>query len=449
MDSTITGKLADFAHSLEWSAVPPAVAARCKLNIADTLGVMMIGATSSTAKKAATASRNLYGDGGATILATGAKSSAVGAAFANGVAAHCLLFDDEHNASMLHPGCAIIPSVMAVGEETRAAGERCLSSVLVGYEVAIRVAVAMAPSHYAVGFSPSGTANAIGTAAAVAKMSGCDQDGIATAMGMAAQEMGGLRFYQKSGRTEYAALLNSYAAALGVTAAALSAGGYGEAIPFLDMQEFHRPLTKSWDSSGIAKGLAKRWRIMETTFKPYPGNRLCHGPVSLTLEMRRTHGIRPDDIAGITVAVDSRTIEVSGLRDVHDSKSAALSIYYNVAAAAEYGKLTVAELENEAVNDHRVQQMMKKVRVHRDPGYERAAPRKWKSSVRIRTKDGKEYVGEIDWLSEGRLTPAGVKKKFFNNLSPVSRGSADSAWKRISSLEEVTDCSDLMEELPR
>src|SRR3546814_12304352 len=53
----------------------------------------------------------------ACLPGTGIVSTAVNAAFANGMAAHGDETDDSHLGGRFHPGCAVVPAALAVAEE--------------------------------------------------------------------------------------------------------------------------------------------------------------------------------------------------------------------------------------------------------------------------------------------------------------------------------------------
>ena len=62
-----------------------------------------------------------------------------GAAFVNSTATSILDLDDGHRGPLGHPGAAVIPSALAVAQETNASGLALLASVVAGYEVCTRV----------------------------------------------------------------------------------------------------------------------------------------------------------------------------------------------------------------------------------------------------------------------------------------------------------------------
>ena len=73
----------------------------------------------------------------------GRKLGCSGAALANGVLANALDYDDGHRLTKGHPGSNVIPAAAAVAESTDAPLDELLAAVAVGYEVAIRAAIAL------------------------------------------------------------------------------------------------------------------------------------------------------------------------------------------------------------------------------------------------------------------------------------------------------------------
>ena len=54
---------------------------------------------------------------------------------ANGILAHSDETDDSHAPSGTHPGCAVVPAALAMGEKNDCSGEALLKSVVLGYDV--------------------------------------------------------------------------------------------------------------------------------------------------------------------------------------------------------------------------------------------------------------------------------------------------------------------------
>jgi 2-methylcitrate dehydratase PrpD len=78
--------------------------------------------------------------------------------------------DDTHVGAMLHPGVATWSAALAMAEYTGASGPDVLAAVVAGYEVAIRIGLAVQPSHFKRGFQSTGTCDGFGTAAAAGRL---------------------------------------------------------------------------------------------------------------------------------------------------------------------------------------------------------------------------------------------------------------------------------------
>jgi len=68
--------------------------------------------------------------------------SPAAAAWANGVLANVLDLDDGHSLTKGHPGAVVIPAAIAVAEHVQASANEALAAIAVGYEVAVRAAIA-------------------------------------------------------------------------------------------------------------------------------------------------------------------------------------------------------------------------------------------------------------------------------------------------------------------
>src|SRR5207245_2805626 len=124
-------------------ALPAEAAEHAKHHLLDTLASMISGSELLPGQAAQGYIRTHGGKGAATIAGTPLTSAPGDAALANGVMAHADETDDSHNASRSHPGCAVVPAALAVGEELGIDGMRLLRAVTLGYDIGTRVVMAM------------------------------------------------------------------------------------------------------------------------------------------------------------------------------------------------------------------------------------------------------------------------------------------------------------------
>ena len=95
----------------------------------------MVAGVGDPASVTARAAVGPWGDGRATIVGTARRSPAPWAALANGTAANALDYDDHDVPAASHPSAAILPALMALGEEIGPPGRALLDAYIVGLEV--------------------------------------------------------------------------------------------------------------------------------------------------------------------------------------------------------------------------------------------------------------------------------------------------------------------------
>jgi 2-methylcitrate dehydratase PrpD len=96
--------------------LPAEVTEYAKQHLLDTLASMISGSELLPGQAAHRYIRAHGGKGAATIAGSPLTAAPVDAALANGVMAHADETDDSHNTSRSHPGCAVVPAALAVGD---------------------------------------------------------------------------------------------------------------------------------------------------------------------------------------------------------------------------------------------------------------------------------------------------------------------------------------------
>jgi hypothetical protein len=146
--------LAEFIEGVHYEDLPPETIRLVRLALLDWLGSALRGGRE---KPAVIALRVLGAQGGspqATLLPAGEKTSALNVALGNGIASHILELDDVHRGSIVHAGAAVMPAALATAEMLHANGRKLIESIVVGYEVAIRIDEACLPRTMATGIIP-------------------------------------------------------------------------------------------------------------------------------------------------------------------------------------------------------------------------------------------------------------------------------------------------------
>src|SRR5262245_20581444 len=111
--STVTRELAGYIAGAVDRPLPPAVVAKTKLHVLDTLAAMLSGSRLKPGELAAAYVEGVGGRPEATVIGTRIVTSAVNAALANAMMGHADETDDSHLGGLFHPGCGIVPAALA------------------------------------------------------------------------------------------------------------------------------------------------------------------------------------------------------------------------------------------------------------------------------------------------------------------------------------------------
>ena len=91
--------------------------------------------------------------------------------FFMGALMHILEMDDLHRRSVVHPGCVVIPAVIAIGMRSGISGRMMLESVLKGFEACTRIGNSVGPKHYKI-WHNTATCGTFGAAYAAGNLMG-------------------------------------------------------------------------------------------------------------------------------------------------------------------------------------------------------------------------------------------------------------------------------------
>src|SRR6185503_18108859 len=127
--------------------LPPEVALQTRHRILDTLAAMVSGAHMKPGEMAIRYARAQGGIEEASVVTTDIRTSAVNAALANAMFAHADETDDFHPTTKAHPGCAVVPAALAMGEREGSSGSAFLKAVTLGYDLACRFLLALDADH--------------------------------------------------------------------------------------------------------------------------------------------------------------------------------------------------------------------------------------------------------------------------------------------------------------
>lgn len=388
--------LAQFAATLPWSDVPPAVQSRAIDLCVDWFGSVLAGCR---ARPVASITRFALSQGPASgpseVLGHGASSSPWMAALANAAASHFAEQDDVHNGAVFHPAAVVFPPALAVAQRLGASGAELMAACVAGYEVGIRVGEFLGRSHYKV-FHTTATAGTLAAAAAVGRLLRLTPAQMQHAFGSAGTQSAGLWEFLRTA-ADSKQLHTAHAAAAGLMAAHLAQDGFtGAQDIFTGAQGMAAGMSSDADPTRLTDGLGTRWATAETSFKWHASCRHTHPAADALQQVMRQHGLAPADIAQVICHVHQGAIDVLGPvtapATVHQSK---FSMGTVLALAALHGHAGLTEFDAQFQADETVA-FRDKVRMALDAEVDAAYPQRWIGKVTVTTADGRTLHGRVD-----------------------------------------------------
>src|SRR5580693_1294102 len=216
--------IVSFVSELRFGALSEEVRHYARRHLLDTVGVMISGAEGDVAMRAEAALAAVRDAGRIPVPGRARRADLLDAAFLGGTAAHGIELDDGYRQGSVHPGCAVVPAVLAVGYHMGASGKAVIEAIVAGYETTIAIARACHPELRRRGFHPTGACAVFGAAAAVAKLRGLPAPRIADVIGIAASSAAGL-FAFVNGGADIKRLHAGHASREGLQAALLAEQG--------------------------------------------------------------------------------------------------------------------------------------------------------------------------------------------------------------------------------
>jgi 2-methylcitrate dehydratase PrpD len=360
-------------------------------------------------------------DEGAVLYGTSRRGPIRTAALVNGTASHTVEFDDIFRDAVYHPGSPTIAAALAAAQARGADGERLLRAIVVGYEISTRLGIAVQPAHYRF-WHTTGTIGTFGAATAVATVLGLDKTGHAHALATAATFAAGL---QQAFRSDAMSkpLHAGHAAEAGALAALAAAEGVTGALDVLEGPAgFGAAMGGSPDWSKATAALGECLNITRMTFKNHGCCGHAFAPVDAALALKRAHSISFDDIESVEIGTYQAALDVTNRHKVASAFEGRFSTPYAVATALVHGSVRLDAFSPERLRDVRVQTLMRRVRMVRDPLCEADFPRRRAAVVEIRLRDGRRlrhYQPTRKGDPDAPLTDSELNEKFRELTAPV------------------------------
>ncbi len=363
-------EIAAFIRGLTLADVPDRVRRRVGALLSDLAAVCVGGRPAPASRMALEYARVVHPGDDATSLLDGSRIGAAGGAFANGVLANVLDYDDGHRITKGHPGAIVIPAALAAAQHADAPVEQFLEAVIVGYEIAIRAGIALHARDDS--YHASGAWGGVGAAAASARLLGLDEAATLAALGLAEYHAPIAHIMRSCADPAMTKDACAWGASVGVSSALLAERGFTSVRP-----EF---------LAAPVEGLGEQWLLEELYIKAFPCCRWSQGAIAAALGARGDGPFDPGAVQNVRV----RTFGAAdGLAQVipRTTEEAQYNLAWPVACALVHGDFTVDDALG-PFDDPAIHAVFDRVSIEIEPAFDAAFPARRLTAVELELRDG-------------------------------------------------------------
>ncbi len=430
--------------------LPEHAAELCKRSILDTVGAMVLGGQTPVAQAAG---KVVNAAGGATAVGLGRGYAARDAAFLNGISGHELELDDTSSSNLGHPTVAVLPTVLALGEELGSSGAEVLNAFAVATEVECKLGRICARALHKRGWHASSVTGVVGAAAGAAKLLKLDFEHTCWALGLAASMASGVR---ENFGTAAKSVHIGKTAADGVVAALLAKEGFNASHSALDGGEgyLYEYTGERFGPFGeeFAATLGHDYDVCSPGFaiKQYPSCSSTHRAVDAFIDLAKEHGITADQLERAEFGLSASALRELVTPDPKTGDEAKFSIGFQTALYLLGVDNMPANYREEVIFRPEVQEIIHRVSMYEETKYNDlpvdmgVGP----AFVRATLKDGRvlerERIYPVGHLTDPIPDPV-LKEKFLKcTLDILGAERSEALYAALTGLDRQEDIRTVM-----
>ena len=432
--------LANFVATTRLEDIPAPVRQHAKITFLDTLGVILAG---SERPEVAALRVRLKAGSGATVYAKGAPSSdARTAALLNGIAGRAIELCEGLRLVSGQAAMQVLPGVLAVGEEAGSSGSELLAALILGYDLAGRLASGFTPRPLA---HQNGQVSLLAAAAAGARLKGVDAVGVSLAMRIATTLVLTPSYTNAvAGATalNVAGGMSGFAASL---APELALAGFA-AQPDAVEEALGQLVGGGFATDHLTDGLGSDWQITRNYFRLYACCNPIHPALDCLAAVLAELKPRAAEVARIDVAT-YRFASVMRNPDPPNYFASKYSLPHAAAVMVVRGSAGYAALDDSALADPVIAALRHRVHIEEDPAMSALTPHLRPARVTVTLADGSSATHSRDSHRGDFSEPfseAELRGKFRELAGVVLSAQGVAAVERaVDHIEEWRDVSEL------
>jgi 2-methylcitrate dehydratase PrpD len=353
----------------------------------------------------------------------------------------------------VHPGCTVVPTVLALAGAGKASGRALIEAVVAGYETVTAIGRACHPAVRHRGFHPTGVVSVFGAAMAAGKLRGLEATRLANALGIAASSSAGL-FAFVNGGADIKRLHAGHAAREGLQAALLAEQGV-EGPPgvleardgFMQAFAYERPD----QAQPIMLPPDVPFGITDCYIKPSACCRHIQPSTEALISLLNDEKISAGEVEHVTAETYRIAAEHAGT-GWDDFASAQLSFPFLMALAMKFRAVKVEHFDETIRRDPEIKTLADKLTVTAPAEIDRLYPKLRPARVTVTTARG-TFTRQVDDALGSRLVPfsdQGLLSKFHDLVAPVlGRSTAVKLAEKLWTIETLDNVRPLIETMAK
>jgi 2-methylcitrate dehydratase PrpD len=444
--SPAMARLSTYMSEARDRALPDDVIEKAKQHILDTFAAMVSGSELTPGRAALKFAKSYGGEKVATVVCSNLLCGPIEAALVNGVLGHSDETDDAHSPTLSHPGVAVVPAALAVGEQFGSGGIQFLRAVVLGYDVGTRVVMTMGgPAIQTEGHrSTHSMAGIFGAAAAAGCTASLNTQQMRWLLDYAAQQCSGIAAWQRDTQhIEKAFVYAGMSARGGVTSALLVQSGWtGVNDIFSGADNFLLAYAPQAKPAGLVDKLGERFEITQTDIKKWTVGAPIQAPLDALSTLLKKHPFDADQVRQVIVRIGTTPASVVNNREMPD-----ICLQHMFAVMLLDKTATFKAAHDKArMKDPEILRQRAKVQLIGDAELERLLPRR-EAIVEVTLTNGTtltEHVVAVRGTPANPMTREEVVAKERDLMAPVL-GAANTASliEKMLGLENVKDIREL------
>jgi len=429
--------------------LPDKVLQEAKHHILDTIAAMVSGSELPPGRLAIQFARSYGGEKIATVVASNIVCGPIEAAVANGVLAHSDETDDDYTGGGAHPGSAVIPASLALGEQFGVSGMHYVRAVALGYDVGMRAYKALGAKMVL-----RDTHNLVGTfgaAAAAGSVASLNPQQMRWLLDYAGQQAGaGIGAWRRdTEHIEKGFVFGGMGARNGVMAAMLVQSGWTGVNDILSGSEsFMQSYSPQADPAGWTDKLGERYEVTQTTIKRWTTGGPIQSPLDAMQIILKKHPFEPDQVKQVVVRAATSAAFTVNNREMPDICLQHMIAVMMIDKTASFK----AAHDRPRMQDPGVLKQRAKVQLIGDEELEKLIPARV-AIVEVTLNDGTkltERVEAVRGTPENPMTRDEVVAKCRDLMTPIlGARNTSSLTDKVLSLENVKDVRELRPLLQR